>query len=195
MGKIKVTLALLCGASALAACGGGGGSSDPIVAANPTITGLAATGAAMANATVTAKCTTGVAVSGKTGTDGTFSIELAGGQAVPCMVQVSNGTLILHSFAAEAGRINVTPLTELMIGKALGADAASAFAGFDATKGAAIRAGLDAAKSYVKTEMMTLTGAAPSGDILTGVFKIGDADDKVLDNLNTAMVAAGKKLR
>ncbi len=194
MRQIKSRLALLCVAVTLAACGGGGGSSDPVVTANPTITGLAATGAAMANATVTAKCTTGVPVSGKTGTDGTFSVELAGGQAVPCMVQVSNGTVILHSFAAEAGRINVTPLTELMIGKALGSDAASAFAGFDATKGATIRTGLDAAKAYVKTEMMTLTGAAPSGDILTGVFKIGDADDKVLDSLNTAMVAAGKKL-
>ena len=188
MRQIRLTLAALCVATILAACGGG--TSTPI----PTITGLAATGGALANATVTAKCTSGPSVSGTTGADGPFSLKLGGGQTVPCLLQVSSGTVILHGFAAEAGRINVTPLTDLVISKALGSDAASAFAGFDAGKGAAINAGLVTAKSYVKTEVTALTGGAPSGDPLTGVFKIGDADDKVLDNLSAALVAAGKKL-
>lgn len=178
----------------VAGCGGGGGGSEPPVAAIPTITGLAATGAALANATVAARCTAGLPLSGKTGADGTFSIELAGGQTVPCMVQVSNGTVTLHSFAVDVGRINVTPLTDLAIGKALGSDAAAAFSSFDAGKGAAIRAGLEAAKTYVKSEMTAMVGGGPSVDMFTGVFRIGDADDKLLDSLNGAVVAAGKKL-
>jgi pimeloyl-ACP methyl ester carboxylesterase len=193
MRQISLILAALGVATMLVACGFSG-NSNPTITANPTITGLAATGGALANATVTAKCTTGVPVSGTTGADGTFSLELAGGQIVPCLVQVSNGTVTLHGFAAQAGHINVTPLTDLVISKALGSDPATAFASFDAAKGTAINAGLDAAKTYVKTEITALTGGTQSVDPLTGVFKVGDADDKVLDTLNAALVAAGKKL-
>lgn len=180
------SLAALGVATLLGACGGG--------SSNPIITGLAATGAALSNATVTTKCTSGPSVSSKTGTDGTFSVELGGGQVVPCLLEVGNGTVTLHGFAAQAGYINVTPLTDLVIAKALGSDATAAFAGFDAGRSATIMAGLDAAKAYVKTEMTALTGGAPSGDLLTGVFKVGDADDKLLDSLNTALAAAGKSL-
>lgn len=186
MRQIRSILAALGVATMLVACGGG----DPV----PTISGLAATGGALANATVTAKCAAGPSVAGVTGADGTFSLALAAGQIPPCLLQVSSGAVILHGFAAEAGHINVTPLSDLVIGKALGSDAAAAFAGFDAGKGAAINAGLAAAKAYVIAEVTPLAGKAPSGDLLTGVFAIGDADDKVLDNLAAALAAAGKQL-
>ena len=188
MRQIGLMLTALGVAAMLVACGDS--SSPP---ANPTITGLAATGGALANASVTAKCTSGLPVSGTTGADGSFSLELANGQSVPCMVQVSNGTVTLHSFAAEAGHINVTSLTDLVISKALGSDPAAAFTNFDASKSAAIKAGLDDAKTYVKKEVTDMTGESQSGDPLTEVFKIGDADDKVLEHLNDALVAAGKK--
>ncbi len=184
---------ILCAATlTLAACGGGGGSSSP---ANPSITGLAATGGALAAAAVTAKCTSGAAVSGTTGADGTFSLELAGGQALPCMVEVVSGTVTLHGFAVAAGHINVTPLTELVISKALGSNPAAAFVIFDAAKGAAIKAGLDDAKTYVIAQVTPVAGA-PSVDMLTGVFTTdaNDADDKVLVKLKTALDDAGKKL-
>lgn len=187
MRQIRLTLAALCIATLLAACGG---SSPPF----PTISGLAATGGALASAAVTAKCMGEPSVSGTTGADGTFSLQLTNNQAAPCLVQVVKGTLKLHGFAAETGRINVTPLTDLVISKALGADAASAFASFDAGKGSAINAGLAAAKTYVMAQVTPLAGRAPSVDLLTGVFKVGDADDSVLDNLNTALAAAGKQL-
>lgn len=186
MRQIRLTLAALCIATMLAACGG---SSPPF----PTITGLAATGGALASASVTAKCM-GDPVSGTTGADGTFSLQLTNNQTAPCLVQVVKGALKLHGFAAETGRINVTPLTDLVISKALGADAASAFASFDASKGSAINAGLAAAKAYVIAQITPLAGRAPSVDLLTGVFKVGDADDLVLDNLNSALTAAGKQL-
>jgi hypothetical protein len=175
----------------LVACGDNGSSSSP---ASPTITGLAAGGGALANANVTAKCTSGPAVSGTTGADGTFSLGLGGGQTFPCLLEVTKGTVTLHGFAAAAGHINVTPLTELVITRALGSDAAAAFASFDAAQGAAINAGLVGAKDYVIVEVTPLAGKAPSVDPLTGVFVIGDADDTVLDNLTAALVAAGKTL-
>ena len=155
MRQIRFQLAALGVATLLVACGGG---SSP---ANPTITGLAATGAALANANLAAKCASGAALSGKTGADGTFSLELSGGQATPCLLQVNNGTVTLHGFATQAGHINITPLTDLVINKALGSSAASAFASFDVIKAAAIAVGLDLAKAYVKAEVTALTGAAP----------------------------------
>ena len=177
----------------LAGCGSGG-SSTSTPAATPTITGLAATGAALANATVTAKCTSGAAVSGTTGADGTFSLELAGGQTPPCMVEVTSGAVTLHGYASSAGHINVTPLTELVISKALGSDPATAFGGFDSATGSTIENGLAAAKTYVDTEVTKLAGATQSVDPLTGEFKVGDANDKVLETLKTALTAAGKEL-
>src|SRR5487761_2294859 len=191
---------VLCAATlTLASCGGGGGggvggSYSSMPSANPMITGLAATGAALAGASVNAKCTSGPPVSGTTGADGTFSLELAGGQALPCMVQVVKGTVTLHGFAAVAGHINVTPLTDLIISNALGSDAAAAFASFDSSKGATILAGLDAAKTYVKTQATAMIGATQSGDPLTEEFKVGDADDMVLANLAAALAANNKNL-
>jgi hypothetical protein len=192
MRQVWLILAALGVATLLVACGDSGNNAS--LPASPTITGLAATGGALASATVTAKCTSGPSVSGKTGADGTFSLVLDGGQAVPCLLQVSNGTVTLHGFAAQAGHINVTPLTDLVISKALGSDPATAFASFDAAKGTAINAGLAAAKTYVIAQVTPLAGIAPSGDPLTMVFKIGDADDKVLDNLAAALNAAGKTI-
>lgn len=186
---------VLCATSlTLAACGGGGGGDSSVPTANPTITGLAATGAALAGASVTAKCTTGSPVSSTTGADGTFSLELAGGQTVPCLLQAKAGTVTLHGFAAQAGHVNITPLTDLVIRTALGADAATAFDSFDAGKGAAIAAGLDDAKAYVQTEVAAIAGASQSGDPLTLVFEVGDADDSVLDNLAAVLDAGGKSL-
>ena len=157
------------------------------------ITGLAATGAAMASAAVTAKCASGPVVTGTTGADGTFTLVMSDGQLTPCMLQVSKGDTTLHSIATGSGRTNVTPLSDLVVTRALGSDAATAFASFDAAKGAAINAGLEAAKAYVKTQVTDLTGGAPAGDILTGEFKVGDADDKVLDNLTAKLAATGRK--
>jgi pimeloyl-ACP methyl ester carboxylesterase len=187
MGHFRPVLAALGAAGLLAACGGGDGSPVPI------ITGLAATGAAIANTAVKATCVAGPSVTGTTAADGTFRLVLDGNQTLPCMVQV--GTAVpLHGFAAADGRINVTPLSDLVITNALGSDAAAAFATFDATKGAAINAGLAAAKTYVMTQVTALTGGTPSVDLLTGTFAVGDSNDAVLLSLKNALSAAGKTL-
>ena len=184
MRQIRFQLAALGVAGLLVACGGTN---------YPFITGLAATGAALASAAVTAKCASGPTITGTTSADGVFIFDLNNGQTMPCMLQVVKGDTTLHSIATDSGRNNVTPLSDLVVTKALGSDAAAAFASFDAAKGTTIKAGLEAAKAYVKTQVTDLTGGAPAGDILTGAFKVGDADDKVLDNLTAKLAATGRK--
>ncbi len=121
MRQSRSTFTAVAVAALLAACGGS--------STNPSISGLAATGAALANASVTAKCSSGPTVTGMTFSDGSFSIQLTGSQAMPCLVQVSNGAVTLHGFAVDAGRINVTPLTDWVIAKAIGVDDAVARGG------------------------------------------------------------------
>jgi hypothetical protein len=75
----------------------------------------------LGNALVTAKCVSGAPVTGTTAADGSFTLALSAGQTAPCLLQVSGGTpaIRLHGFAVEAGRANITPLTELAIANAL----------------------------------------------------------------------------
>ncbi|MEY3124832.1 MAG: hypothetical protein RLZZ573_1352, partial [Pseudomonadota bacterium] len=177
-------LASLSAVAVLAACSGG--------TTNPGINGLAATGAALANASVTVKCASGTPLIGTTGVDGNYSIDLGLGQNAPCMVQVTNGTVTLYSFASAAGRVNITPLTDLVVTKALGSDPASAFASYSSATGNTITAGMSAAKAYVSAQITTLIGGTQSGDPITGVFKVGDANDKVLDDLAAKLLTDGK---
>ena len=186
MRQIRFQLSTLGIAGLLVACGGG--------TSYQSITGLAATGAALAGAAVTGKCGSGSTLTGMTNAEGEFRLVLSNGQTMPCMLQVVKGDTTMHSIALDSGRNNVTPLSDLVVTKALGSDPAAAFASFDATKGSTIKAGLEAAKTYVKSQVTDLTGGAPAGDILTGSFKVGDADDKVLDNLTAKLATTGKKL-
>lgn len=171
-------------ASVMVAC-----SDNPVY-----IDGFAATGAAMANADVTAKCVEGPSVSGKTDANGLFQLRIDGGQVAPCIVQVTDGTTTLHSFATGAGRLNVTPLTELSVGKALGSAPATAFSSFDRAKSTTIANGLSVATAAVKAEVEALTGKTIAGDMLTSTFKVGDADDLVLDAFKEKLQDLGKPL-
>jgi phospholipase/lecithinase/hemolysin len=172
-------------AVALSACGPDG---VPV-----TISGFAATGAAMANANVTAKCVSGPQLTGTTDANGLFVLTL-NNQTAPCIVRVTSGGVTLHSFADSSGRLNITPLTELSVGKALGADPATAFASFDGTKASTIANGLAAAKASIKTQVEALTGASIAGDLFTSTFRVGDPDDLVLDSLNNKLAAIGRPL-
>lgn len=174
----------------LAACGGG--ANPPVASLN----GVAAVGAGLANAAVTAKCASGAPVVGTTAADGSFSLSLSGGQVAPCMLQVVGGTpsVTLHGFATDAGRVNITPLTDLVVTKALGTDPAIGFASFDAAKAGVVKAGLDVAKTYVNAQLAAIVGQSTALDIMTGFFKVGDADDKLLDGLAAAIAAGSKTL-
>ncbi|QNA89663.1 hypothetical protein G4G28_16465 [Massilia sp. Dwa41.01b] len=118
--------------SALAACGGGGGDSAPppvvvvppppvVVVPPPTVSyaitmsGTAATGAAIAGATVTATCKTGTATA-VTGTDGSYTVKVAVPGEGPCILSLTQNGVTLRSIAAGDGaKANITPLTEMFV--------------------------------------------------------------------------------
>jgi phospholipase/lecithinase/hemolysin len=158
------------------------------------IEGFAATGAALANADVTAKCVEGPAVTGKTDAEGLFQLRIDNGQVAPCLVQVSGGGTTLHSFASGPGRLNVTPLTELSVGKAFGEAPSTAFAAFDKAKSTKIADGLTSATAAVKAEVEALTGKTIAGNMFTATFKVGDPDDRVLDALKDRLDGLGQPL-
>jgi len=106
-----------------------------------TVSGVAATGAAMSGATVSVQCVNGVLATGKTGTDGSFSVPVSG--SFPCMLEVSDATHKLHSVANGSGlsaTANVTPLTEQMVASLSSdsVDTAAFFATFGAGKASAV---------------------------------------------------------
>ena len=181
-------LALAAAVVLLAACGGGG-DGVPLTLNSVKLDGLAATGAAIPAGAVQVKCVGG-AGSTTTANDGTFTITLTGA-ATPCLVQVTKGDLVLYSMATGNGRVNVTPVTDLIVARAAGMAPGDAFAAFDAGKGTALLANLEAARAYALEQAAALSGGSFSGDPLTHPFAIGDADDRLLDTMGALLDTAG----
>ena len=182
-------------AAALAACGGGGGGSSAGGGGTSSnvLSGLAAVGAAIAGGNVTAKCVAGPDLTGTTDSNGNFSLTLTAAHTAPCMLQVTKAgppSITLHSFATAAGQVNISPLTDLVVTKALGSDPATAFNSFGSSQGSAIASNLATAKAYVQNQVNGITGATPSIDPMAGTFVVGDANDKILDALGAALQAA-----
>ena len=127
----KTSTALACAAfvsAALVACGGGGGTSAvinaaPAAATSTSISGVAATGQAMAGATVTLKDANGVSATKTADAAGAYSFDVTNLTApfvITATVQVGDTLLTLTSMLAEkpaagsTGVANVTPLTNAM---------------------------------------------------------------------------------
>ena len=187
----------LISAAALVACGGGGGST----AAAPTLSGTAAVGVAIVDGVVSAKCVAGTPEVGKTtGSDGSYTLLLNGATA-PCVVEVSGGTIAgvantqkLHGIASTSGTVNITPLTEMALAHALAASPSTQFATLDAAAINAAQSNLAAAKTYVLAQLTALGLSAPTADLLSGAFKVGDSNDLVLDALGAKLKASNANL-
>ncbi len=191
-------------AGLLSACGGG---SDSAPAATATVSGTAATGAAIAGGSVSMNCVSGPSASATTATDGSYSLSVSG-ITFPCVARVDYKDTVgnaqkLHSFTAAAGNLNITPLTELLVASLTGGDPAAAFDRFDATKARTftavqIKTAADAVKAYIRT-LGVDTSTLPDDLIGTKfVAKVGatagDAFDKVLDDVKVKLTAAGLSL-
>ena len=100
----------------LAACGGGDDAAAAAAAtpaaATVTLTGTAATGAAIGNATVTATNARGVAATARTGADGKYTLNIADGAPFALSITDAAGK-VWYSYATQAGIANITPLTTL----------------------------------------------------------------------------------
>ena len=180
-------LVLVLGMVLLASCGGGSsgssGSSSSI-----SMSGVAATGAAMGNAGYRIKCAAGSAA-GTTAVDGSYSAVVPGG-AFPCAVEVTDGQRKLHvvTLGSSTGFAvaNVTPLTEQLVGQ-LSADTADFFDNFNA-------AGVTATKVKVAQDMVfaalsangvlvppSLTNLIEGTLVAKNLLQPGNDYDKLLD--------------
>ncbi len=199
----KPSLIALAAACALVACGGGasdpagstGGGSGGGSASTLTLSGTAATGAAIAHAPIAAKCGNG-AGSATTAADGSYTIAIAGG-ALPCVIEVRPASgAALRSVADGSGSgsgsvtVNVTPLTELVAARLAGGSPAELYASFDAAaQGKLSTPALNAAIAAIAAALqgvVDLAGVNPVTDTLV----IGNPLDRKLDALQLALASA-----
>ncbi len=113
----------------ITACGGGGGSAPAPVSI--AIHGVAATGLAIPDSAVRAKCVAG-SQTGSTDSNGYFELVIQNAN-FPCLLQLTNrsDSTVLHSVVANSSTSNITPLTELVTSRVLGADPNVFFQWFD----------------------------------------------------------------
>lgn len=179
--------------------GGGGATSTP---ASLRLSGVVATGAAMAGAAVKANCASGSG-SATSGSDGSYALAVEGG-ALPCVLEASDGTHTLHSVApATAGgaaTAHITPLTELLLAQLSGAAPAALFsaaaAGGDALVGVTASA-LDSAQTAVKATLAAAgMDTAALDNLLAGALTAGSGSgyDGVLDSLKATLASSGTSL-
>lgn len=194
-------------ATLLSACGGGGGGgATSSVTPTPvlSISGVAATGAAISGGTVEATCQTGTGTA-TTNADGTYAVSVNGGQQ-PCILRATDPVtkLQLHSLVeVGATTANITPITDLVVANTLGSDPATAYSNFTSAAQLQITASNIAA---AVTKVQAATAALGSSADMSGIDPMkgtlqaatangaGDATDKKIDALMAALAAADKKI-
>ncbi|PUE09425.1 hypothetical protein B9Z51_11190 [Limnohabitans sp. T6-5] len=178
--------------AALAACGGGSPTTTPEkTTGDVTLSGTAATGAAMANATIKVKCATGDK-STTADSKGAYSVTITGA-SLPCVIEATDGTNTLHSLAEGTGAgtstANVTPLTEYVLAQVMGSEKTEdIFNSFDsAAQGKLTSSKVAEAVTAIKASFKDVLTI--DFDPLKVEFKAavngegGDATDKILDKL------------
>lgn len=196
-------------AALLAACGGGGSSSTPSPApglALLRLSGVAATGAALAGATVQARCVTG---SGQatTATDGSYSMDVANA-TLPCVLSATaaGGGTQLRSLASPANGatqvVHLNPVTELAVAQLAGQHAGAFFQGFDASAAARVTASAMGTATTAVAALLRDAGVdiGAIGDPFTAPLVAahgsvtGNGYDQALDALAATLNQAGTTL-
>ncbi|MDZ7938494.1 MAG: hypothetical protein U5M53_09485 [Rhodoferax sp.] len=126
--------------------------------------------------------------------NGTFSLQLSNAQSLPCILKAESGATTLYTYATGYGRINITPLSDLVLAAAGNDTPANLFATFDSTLAGTISANLTSAKTYVRNQMVQLDFNPVSIDPLTGTFVVGDSHDVILDQIQVALSTYSKTL-
>ena len=189
-------------ATLLSGCGGGSGSVVSTVT-TLSLTGVAATGAAIASGQVDAKCTGGNAAT-TTAADGTYTLTSTAA-TLPCLLRVAipNSGGFLHS-VAETGssKANITPFTELMTANVLGASPSTVFTSFVSSDTVGITAARIADAKTVLLAVASragvdLSGSDPLKDSFTPAIGsvAGDAKDQKIDALMAYLSASGSTVQ
>jgi len=188
-GRWRVWLSVAVAAASLAACGGGGGNT-----AGPTLGGTAAVGVPIVGGTVRVSCSGGSALQTLTSSTGGWTVAMSG-QTLPCAVQVTGGTVggaanstPYHSIALSLGTVNITPLTDLVVARLLGANPQTWFASptFTGVGSDALRTALDAVSTA-----LGMTATLGTRNPLTSSFQAvnGDLIDDILEAYRAALAA------
>lgn len=202
---LGLTAVAVSAAALVAACGGGG---DGATTADVQLSGVAATGLALASSPVDVKCAKGTGTA-TTNESGGYTVTVTDG-ALPCIVKVTgtvNGVEVtLHSLA-QAGTTsgstttataNVTPLTEMILARAAGTLPSDLFANFgagDAVSGETLtQASTDILAALSTAAGVDLTGIDPFKATLVAAtpsnLSGGNDYDKLLDQLGTVVSTA-----
>lgn len=195
--QFALAMAACVAATALTACGGGGEPTLELgnaqAGSEAKGSGVVAVRAPVANAQVTITCAGGTPVRVAADTNGAFSFP-ADRQLLPCSVRASGGTVDgapnvqdLHSVFFTLGRVNVTPLTDLLVARLAGEDPVLYDAGFTSgNRSARVSAETVAAASSELRQYLTALGVDASTlasfNLITGSFTptAGDSHDAVL---------------
>lgn len=190
-------------------CGGGGGSSVSGVSgvSSPTITGVAATGAALAYATVSIKNSAGnfpcVETSITTSGVGSYTCTLKSGETAPFFVLVTDPTGQIEPLVSIATQtpvagtpltVNATPLTTAIVAQTNGGDALSVFNNHSVNT-----TDLSNATTNVLAQLapvLTAIGAVSYNPFTTSITaatasQTGNTADQVLDVVKVTRTATG----
>jgi len=175
----------------LSACGGSGsdgGSDGGNAVLTSTLSGTAATGAAI-KGKVFAKDANGVEVEIATGLNGSFTLNTTG-MTPPFLLKIvpDDGSEILYSYAlANNQTVNITPLTNLAVFLANNkADMAAVYGNWAGTaiSAAAIAEAAAIVTANFKVQITAALGSVPNYNILTEQFNAdGTGIDAVMDDL------------
>jgi hypothetical protein len=188
----------------LVACGGSGGGGSTQTLGNFSITGTAATGAAISIGRVEARCKNGLG-STTTNYDGTFTVDISKG-SLPCILKAIDpiSKLQLHSVIEDGeSKANISPLTELVAANVLGDSPEKVFANFISdtqVKISSDRIANSVAKVQAATAAIGSDADITGIDFMKGTFRAktelaeGDATDKKIDALMAMLAAADKKV-
>lgn len=204
--KHSIWIPAALGAAILAACGGGGDSSDASAggpAAALSISGVAATGAAIAGGAVEAKCSSGTG-NATSNADGSYTLSVTSGN-LPCMLKITPiAGAALYSVATGTGlsaTANINPVTQLVVASLGGTDPVAYFAAFDSTAAAAVSvAKITEAVGSVKATLVAAGVDLGTIDVLAGPLTAanagtsGNAYDQALDALASKLAGSGTTL-
>lgn len=201
------TLLLVAAVAALTACGGGG-SSGTVGSSGATVSGVAATGLAIAKGQVSLKCVVGATSAATTGADGSYTVDVSK-VTLPCVARVDftdrrGQPAKLHSLVKLAGHVNITPVTDMLVANLTSSGvSADAYDKFDANevKGYS-EARVTTATQLLKT-LLESKGVDISRlplDVIGSKLvpatseRMGDDHDHVLDAIQAKLEEEGKEL-
>jgi hypothetical protein len=179
-------------------CGCGGDGGDGQTSTN-NLGGVAAVGSPIVGATIQVKCAFGSDLNTRTDAMGTWQVSISD-QILPCAGELSDGTvngvantIKYHGVSTTFGTMNMSPLTDLIIGNMAKKDPTLWFSRLNSSTFTQITpTEIDKALANIRTVLTGLTPLATSNPLSATFTAItGNPVDDMLSALHVALTAAG----